>query len=108
LARHETEECKFQPSGICQKGCGLVLNSLKSDHDCVLALKSIVTEQESNINNLKQEIMRLSHQFSEREASLVNQLKMLQKELKAQSTESKRSTTDKRISFLADTKCHQQ
>jgi len=85
LGKHETEQCKFRPVGICQKGCNLVLQHWDSNnHDGIRSLRSHISDQEIRLNNLNAEVKRMSSSYTDKEKGLLNQISNLHSLIQSQ------------------------
>ena len=85
ITEHEARECHFKPTGICPKGCGLLLlQNSPENHDCVSALVEKVSEQETLITRLEQDLVAVTSKLHGRERVLLERISTLTKELQAQ------------------------
>lgn len=84
-ARHEVHECDFRPVGICKLGCdSILLHARAEKHNCVESLKARVTEHESHVLKLENEVVLLRDQFKAREKELLTKITHLQKRYQKQ------------------------
>ncbi|XP_069100919.1 E3 ubiquitin-protein ligase PDZRN3-B-like isoform X2 [Argopecten irradians] len=107
LSQHQTQDCPYRPVGVCQQGCGLILQHNSSDkHKCLLALRAHIAIQDNKINSLELEMKRVLSKFSKREKSLLLTISNLQQELQNQAAEFQRILHDWSLQYnQADVYC---
>lgn len=73
-------ETGHRGAGVCQKGCGLLLDVSKGEHCCVDALRAVTDALEGRSATLEHEARMARLRWNRREQSLLAQVSTLQNE----------------------------